>query len=119
MMKAEENREHPIVAERPRGFNGIPEPHELREPDVTTAASHMDNGLPPISTRHRSSNQHRPGYADWIAGLAVLGGTIAAIAGTARQLAARSRDRASRRYRLSEMTKPHGDKLLPHGQHHW
>ena len=118
-MNAEENRPHLIVAERPRGFNGIPEPDQLREPDVTTAASHMDHGLRPVMTPDRSSNRHHPGYAEWIAGLAVLGGTIAAIVGTARELAARSRDRASRRYQLSQMTKPHGDKLLPHGQHHW
>jgi hypothetical protein len=119
MMNAEEDRQHPIVAERPRGFNGIPEPHELREPDVTTAASHMDNSLRPVMTTDRPSNQHHLGYAEWIAGIAVLGGTIAAIVGTARELTARSRGRASTRYQLSQMTKPHGDKLLPHGQHHW
>jgi hypothetical protein len=118
-MNAEENRQHPVVAERPRGFNGIPEPGELREPDVTTASSHMDRGLRPVMTTDGSFNQHRPGYAEWLAGLAVLGGAIVAIVGSVRELAARSRDRASGRYPLSQVTKPHGDKLLPHGQHHW
>ena len=118
-MKAEENREHPIVAERPRGFNGIPEPGELREPDVTTAASHMDHGLRPVLTTDRARKPHSPGSAEWIAGIAVLGGTIAAVVGSVRELAARSRHRVSTRHQLSQRTKPHGDKLLPHGQHHW
>jgi hypothetical protein len=118
-MNAEENRPHPIVAERPRGFNGIPEPDELREPDVTNAASHTNNVPRLVMTADRPSNQHHPGRAEWIAGLAVLGGTVAAIVGTARELAARSRHRASTRHQLSQLTKPHGDKLLPHGQRHW
>ena len=118
-MNDAENRQHPTVAERPRGFNGIPEPGELTEPDVTVAASHMDDRFRPVTSHDRSFTQNRTGYAEWIAGIAVLGGVIAAIVGTARELAGRSRDRASARYPLSEETKPHGDKLLPHGQHHW
>jgi hypothetical protein len=118
-MKAEESGQHPIVAERPRGFNGIPEPGELREPDVTDAASHMDNRVRSLISDERSFRPNRAGYAAWIAGIAVVGGTIAAIVGSARELACRSRGRASARYPLSGDTKPHGDKLLPHGQHHW
>ena len=114
-----ENRQHPIVAERPRGFNGIPEPNELTEPDATIAASHMDNRFRAVMTDDPSFNQNRSGYAEWIAGIAVIGGTIAAIVGTARELTCRSRSRTSARYPLSPDTKPHGDKLLPHGQHHW
>ena len=65
------------------------------------------------------ADENRIGYAEWIAGIAVLGGTIAAIVGSARAVSTRSRDRAIARYPLSEEPKPHGDKLLPHGQHHW
>ena len=118
-MKADESGQHPIVAERPRGYNGIPEPGELTEPDVTVAASHMENRFRPVLSNDQSFKRNRPGYAEWIAGIAVVGGTIAAVVGTAHELACRSRDRASARYPLSEDTKPHGDKLFPHGQHHW
>lgn len=117
-MKADENGVHPTVAERPRGFNGIPEPGELAEPDPTVAASHMDNRLRSVEIE-RPFEQNRMGYAEWIAGIAVVGGTIAAIVGSSRELAARSRDQQSARCQLSSPMKAHGDKLLPHGQHHW
>ena len=44
-MKADDNELHPTVSARPRGFNGIPEPDELAEPDPTVAASHMDKSM--------------------------------------------------------------------------
>jgi len=117
-MKADENRPQATVAERPRGFNGIPEPGELAEPDITVAASHIGNRV--ASARdNRLPGQSWMRYPEWIAGIAVVGGTVAAIAGTARELASRSRFRESTRCGPSEPTKHHGDKLLPHGQHHW
>ena len=118
-MKADDNGLHPTVSERPRGFNGIPEPGELAEPDPTVAASHMDNRLQRSMSGNSSFQQNRMGYAEWIAGIAVVGGTIAAIVGASRELAARSHDRESARYQPSQPIKAHGDKLLPHGQHHW
>lgn len=116
-MNADEKGLHATVADRPRGFNGIPEPGELLEPDPAVAASHMGDRLRPVN--ERPIDQHRLGYAEWIAGIAVVGGTIAAIVGASRELAARSRDREPARYQPSRPMKAHGDKLLPHGQHHW
>ena len=106
------------VAERPRGFNGIPEPEELTEPDPTVAASHMGDRLRPVMN-DRGFELNRIGYADWIAGIAVIGGTIAALVGASREFAARSRNREFPRYQPSQPMKAHGDKLMPRGQHHW
>ena len=118
-MKAEENGEHPIVAERPRGFNGIPESGELREPDVSGAASHNDSRFGRATRHENSTTESGVGYAPWIAAIAVLGGAITAIVGSSRELAGRSRRRACAWDSRVQETKPHGDKLLPHGQHHW
>jgi len=117
-MKADENGQHATMAERPRGYNGIPEPGELAEPDVTVAASHIGDRVPPVRD-DRLPGRSRMRYPEWIAGIAVVGATVAAIVGSARELASRARDRESARSRLSQPAKRHGDKLLPHGQHHW
>jgi len=115
LMKADENRQQATVAERPRGFNGIPEPGELAEPDVTVAASHIGNRVAPVRD-NQWPGQSWMRYPEWIAGMAVVAGTVAAIAGTARELASRSRARESTRCRPSEPAKHHGDKLVPHGR---
>ena len=114
-----ERRQSATVADRPHGFNGIHEPGELAASDATTATGHADRDNQPMMSVDRSLAHSGIGYAEWLAGIAVVSGTIAAVVGSARELAARSRHRESARWQIPDTPKRHGDKLLPHGQRHW
>ena len=110
--------EDALVAARPRGANGIPEPTDLD--DIGTNGLDFDSPLAfgPLGAiqkadRRPASASH---YAEWIAMSAVIGGAVAAIVGCTRQLTAQSRRRAwNAACAEAPETKPHGDKLLPHG----
>ena len=118
MNSEENNQQEAVVATLPRGANGIPEPSDLedRDLDLEPDVKRPTPG-PRIVRRLPWSRAH---YAEWIAASAVIGGGVAAIVGCTRELVARSRRRAwSVQYRPMHGTKPHGDKLLPHGQRHW
>ena len=119
-MNSEENGEQQaVVAALPRGANGIPEPTDFDDPELRRdlmPAGKRPAARPTIGGR---LPWDRSQYAEWIALSAVIGGAVAAIVGCSRELAASSRGRTTTRFREMEGTKPHGDKLLPHGQRHW
>jgi len=107
-----------VVAARPRGVNGIPEVDELDHLDELDQAP--SSVAPVISGVSRRTPPESSMPLEWIAAVAVVAGAVAAIVGCAREFGSRSVQRQSAAtHELFDGTKPHGDKLLPHGQHHW
>ena len=118
-MNSEENNEQEaVVATLPRGANGIPEPTDFDDRDLDLKTDFKrPTPVPRTLGRLPWSRSH---FAEWIATSAVIGGAVAAIVGCTRELTARPRQRRwDAPSRQMEGTKPHGDKLLPHGQRHW
>jgi hypothetical protein len=112
--------EQGVIAARPRGANGIPEPTDFDDPNlgIDFAPARKWPAAVPLGTDRLAWD--RSHYAEWIAASAVIGGAVAAVVGCARELTGKSRRRTwNTRDGQMEGTKPHGDKLLPHGQRHW
>lgn len=104
------DNEHPLVAQRPTGFNGLPEPEDLEE-DVAREVLGTDAMSAP---GHRAS-----AVAAWGALVAAIVAALYAGRVVIRQSGRRRERRDDRRWSVSgrpavdfEITPPHGDKLL-------